>query len=68
MNDFFIFLQVSDFKKYELAGVLCAAAAADEPCSGPDKQTLANKMRNLSLDIPCDLPGIKWTINLSPEN
>ena len=58
VNDFQLDHLVTDFKKYELAGVLCAAAA-DEQYSVADKQCLANKMRNLSLDIPCDLPGIK---------
>ena len=58
VNDFQLDDLVTDFKKFELAGVLCAAAA-EEPISVSDKQCLANKMRNLSLDIPSDLPGIK---------
>lgn len=60
VNDFCLDHLVADFKKFELAGVLCAAAADDDQCSAPaDKQSLAIKMRNLSLDIPCDSPSIK---------
>jgi hypothetical protein len=48
--------QVADFRKFELAGVLCAAASVDDQLTASNKHSLADKMRNLSIDIPCDSP------------